>query len=244
MSLARRTAAAAPAKPPLRLTLAGVAAEPRPSGALWLPGPRALVVADLHLGKAERLARRGGALLPPYADQETLANLAREVALLEPDSLVSLGDAFDDDAAAGALSDEAAAALSAIAGRARLVWVRGNHDPAPQGIGAAAEAWRCGGIVGRHLPSSAPPGPGSAEICGHLHPKATLTARGRRLSRRCFLAAAPELGQRLILPAFGAYTGGLDAADPVFDPLVGESAAALICAQDRVVVVGRARLDR
>lgn len=194
----------------------------RPSGALWAQRLRMLVVADLHLGKAGRLARRGAGLLPPYETAETLARLAAEVAALAPEVLVCLGDSFDDDAAATTLNDAEREQIAAMAAGRGWVWITGNHDPvAPDLPGDSANEHRAGGLILRHSAApDAPPG----EISGHYHPKATLSLRGRRIARRCFLHDR----RRVILPAFGAYVGGLDATDRVFDPLLSANAWALL----------------
>ncbi len=208
----------------------------RPSGALWAPALVMLAVADLHLGKAERMARRGGALLPPYEAAETLARLEAEVAALDPAVVVCLGDSFDDDDAAAALDPVARARLAGLAAGRRWIWIAGNHDPAPQGLpGETAPALRIGGLDLRHI-GRAGDSPGA--VSGHLHPKATLRLRGRRIARRCFLADRA----RIVLPAFGAYTGGLDACDPVFDALFPGSALALLLGQ-RLVAAPRAALS-
>ena len=194
----------------------------RPSGALWAPALGALLVADLHLGRSERTARRGGALLPPYETAETLTRLEAEVAAVDPRVVVSLGDSFDDDAAAAALGAEAGARLARLAAGRRWVWIAGNHDPAPRGLpGETAATLRLGGLTLRHIGA---PGAGPGEVSGHLHPKATLALRGRRIVRRCFLADRA----RIVLPAFGAYAGGLDACDPAFDALFPGPALALL----------------
>lgn len=229
------------------LSLAGIAAIARPSGALWLPAPRMLAVADLHLGKSERLARRGGPFLPPYDTAETLSRLTAEIAALEPERVLCLGDSFDDPRAAAALAPEDQARLTALVAARRWLWITGNHDPTgPDRLGGAqaAEA-EIGALRFRHIARSAPPEAGAVEISGHYHPKATLFARGRRLSRRCFLAAPGGLataGGRLILPAFGCYTGGLDAADSAFDPLFPDGAVALLIGRE-VRAIPRAALS-
>ena len=185
--------------------LAGETLVARASGALWWPRSGALAVSDLHLGKSERIARRGGALLPPYESAETVARLAAEVEATAPKLLICLGDSFDDVAAGEGLAPELAARLAALAAGRRLVWIAGNHDPAPSGLpGEHLAALRLDPLVFRHEASAAETG---AEVSGHFHPKARLRARGRRLSRPCFLVS----GQRVVMPAFGAYTGGLDA---------------------------------
>lgn len=209
-------------EPALAFRCAGAPVEARPSGALWLPQARALVVADLHLGKAERLARRGGALLPPYEVEETLRRLELEIAATAPETVVALGDSFDDPAAAAALPTPARARLAALAERRRWVWVEGNHDPgACAAWGETVAELRLGGLVLRHLPS---PGAAPGEAAGHLHPKAALVLRGRKVARRCFV----EDGSRLLLPAFGAYAGGLWAQDPAVAGLMGPRARALL----------------
>lgn len=227
MSKAASTATRAARWSPYEIDLAGLPGEARPSGALWLPGERLLCVADLHLGKAERTARRGGALLPPYDSVETLRRLSEEIRALDPIAVVCLGDSFDDLQAARALSQDEQATLARLQTGRRWLWIAGNHDPAPTGVagdGCDALTLRAprGAIVFRH--EAAEISPDSVEVSGHFHPKATLQARGRRIRRRCFLRDA----RRLILPAFGAYTGGLDAADPVFDALLGPEAQALL----------------
>lgn len=215
--------------------LAGVRLVARPSGALWVPGARLLAAADLHLGKAERLARRGGGLLPPYETQETVSRLAAEIAALAPEVVLLLGDSFDDGRAAEALDDDARSRIAALAAGRLWVWAAGNHDPAPLDLpGTHALDWRAGALTFRHVAApDAPPG----EVSAHFHPKATLEIRGRRVRRRCFLAD----GRRVILPAFGAYTGGLDARDAVFDPLLGPDARALLLGR-KVVAAPRAAL--
>jgi DNA ligase-associated metallophosphoesterase len=208
----------------------------RPSGALWAPAQGALVVADLHLGKTERMARRGGALLPPYEVVETLARLEAEVAALSPAVVACLGDSFDDDAAAEALEDAARARLAGLAAGRRWVWIAGNHDPAPRGLpGETAAELRLGGLHLRHIARA---GPAAGEVSGHLHPKAALRLRGRRIARRCFVADRA----RIVLPAFGAYAGGLDACDAAFDALFPGPALALLLGP-RLVAAPRSALS-
>jgi DNA ligase-associated metallophosphoesterase len=219
----------------LDFALAGARLRARPSGALWVAEAGLLVVADLHLGKAERMARRGGGLLPPYETAETLARLADEVAALAAETVLCLGDSFDDARAADALDAAARARLAAMAAGRRWVWAAGNHDPAPLGVpGTHVNEWRWGALTFRHIAAAdAPPG----EVSGHYHPKATLATRARRVRRRCFLAD----DRRAILPAFGAYTGGLDATDAAFDALLGPEARALLLGT-KVAAVPRAAL--
>ncbi|MDO5368999.1 ligase-associated DNA damage response endonuclease PdeM [Paracoccus sp. (in: a-proteobacteria)] len=173
----------------------GLALEARCSGALWWPEGRWLIVADLHLGKSERMARRGGALLPPYEGLETLRRLEAEVAVLDPTAIVSLGDGFDDDAAAEGLDQKVAEGVAALARDRRMLWVAGNHDPQ---AGGGVETLRMGPVTLRHEPQGDGP-----DISGHFHPVVRL-AGGRRRA----LLVGPS---HMILPAFGHYTGGLDA---------------------------------
>ncbi|MEM6491906.1 MAG: ligase-associated DNA damage response endonuclease PdeM [Pseudomonadota bacterium] len=159
------------------LTLGGRPAEADLSGALWLPTTRALLVADLHLGKAESLTRRGAGFTPPYDSPATLLRLARAISRFDPDIVVSLGDAFHDDAAAAALADEDRAALRDLARGRRWVWVAGNHDPAPPADlpGESAAEVALDGLTLRHHPRL---GQTAAEAAGHLHPYARI--RGAR----------------------------------------------------------------
>lgn len=196
-------------------TFAGQALVARASGALWWPGPRWLIVADLHLGKSERMARRGGALLPPYETIETLNRLAVEIAALNPACVVSLGDGFDDDAAGHALPDSIRDRIDALAAGRDWLWIGGNHDPGSVCAslpGKSLPHWQGGQVTLRH--QAEPPGP---DISGHFHPCIRLA--GQR--RRAFLIGH----NHLILPAFGAYTGGLPDTDPVLSALVPQGIA-------------------
>lgn len=193
----------------------------RPSGALWWDDERLLCVSDLHLGKSERMARRGGALLPPYENQDTLARLAAEVDALDPLTVVCLGDSFDDMAAAEALQQNDTNALSRLIAGRQWVWIEGNHDPGPVEFGGAhlAELVRAP-LTFRHIAKSGAEG----EISGHYHPKARVFARGRVVTRAAFLRSQA----RLILPAFGTYTGGMRADEPPLAGLMDAEATALL----------------
>lgn len=195
-----------------RILLAGARLIARGSGALWWPAERLLCVADLHLGKSERMARRGGALLPPYETRATLDRLAAEIDTLDPAILLCLGDSFDNSAAR--LEPDDAARLAALVSARDWVWIAGNHDPdsAARGGRQSAEL-RVGPLRFRH---EARPDAEPGEISGHYHPKLRLSLKGARLARPCFLLDAT----RLILPAFGTYTGGLDADHPALRALL------------------------
>lgn len=221
------------------LEIAGATLEARAAGTLWWPAERLLAVGDLHLGKARALARRNQGFLPPYADDDTLARLEAEVRALSPAMLLLLGDSFDEHRSAAETAAALAPALTRLAAGRRLLWVAGNHDPRPvAGLpGEALAEYRAGPLAFRHIAAAEAPLPGEGEISAHYHPQAELFRRGARLRRRCFLASE----SRAILPAFGTFTGGMDARDPVFDGLLGAHAAALMLGR-RVTAVPRARL--
>jgi len=204
------------------LTLAGTALAALHSGALWWPDEAMLCVADLHLGKSERIARHGGALLPPYETAETLDRLAADIARHAPRVVVCLGDSFDDRAGADALMPENSARLATLGAGRDWIWIAGNHDPAPLSVAGRhlAEVAR-GPLTFRHI---ARPVADGGEISGHWHPKARVALRGRTISRPCFLTD----GARLILPAYGAYTGGLRADHPDLAALLSKSARAIL----------------
>ncbi|WP_370204740.1 ligase-associated DNA damage response endonuclease PdeM [Pararhodobacter marinus] len=197
------------------LTFAGQAFEARPSGALWWPALRWLIVADLHLGKSARMAARGGALLPPHDTQDTIDKLAAELAALPVARVVSLGDAFEDHAAPDALSVGDTARLAALAAGRDWVWITGNHDlRARPGFGTVTSEIHEKGLTLRHIAETGP------DISGHYHPKARLAGR----ARPAFLVG----GDHLILPAFGTYTGGLDCERAPLSTLIGPGLA-LLC---------------
>lgn len=206
-----------------------------PSGALWWGARRLLCVADLHFGKAQRAARQGGAALPPYDTRETLVRLARDIDATAPSCVICLGDSFDDPQAATRLAAPDRAQLLALMAGRRWIWIAGNHDPAPPPDALPADTLLPDRIPGDHLPGFCD-GPvrfrhiatdlpaSGAEITGHFHPKARLRLGGAALSAPCFLIDA----RRVILPAYGAYTGGLDCRDPALARLMGPGALAVL----------------
>ena len=216
----------------LRMAVAGAEVAFRASGALWIEAEQALVVADLHLEKGSAYAARGQ-MLPPYDTREALARLAAEVAAARPRLVVMLGDSFHDAWAGERLSAEDAAAIVALAGGRTLVWVTGNHDPQrPRGLpGEAADTLAICGLSLRHEPA---PGPAPGEACGHLHPCARVAAGGRSVRRRCFVTD----GERVILPAFGAYAGGLNIRDAAFEGLFSRPPLAIALGARRAHAVG------
>lgn len=199
------------------------------SGALYWPAQSTLVVADLHLEKGSGFAQRHGTLLPPYDSAETLRGLARAIDRYAPARVLCLGDSFHDRAAAGRLAPEDADMLRALIRRADWAWIAGNHDPAPPEHlgGQVVPDVAIGPLIFRHEAES---GIRPGEISGHFHPKASVATRGRRVSARCFV----EDGKRMILPAFGAYTGGLDVRDPAIRRHFGRSFVAHVIGRDRV----------
>jgi uncharacterized protein len=176
-------------------------------GALIWPEERVVVVSDLHLEKGSSFAMRG-TLLPPYDTAATLAQLAAVIARYNPRMVISLGDSFHDGEAHDRLSDVDRASLAAMQTDRDWIWIAGNHDPdLPRLGGTVAAQMTLGSICFRHEPTGA-----DGEIAGHLHPYARVQTRARAVSRRCFAAD----GQRMIMPAFGAYTGGLNIRDAAF----------------------------
>ena len=204
-------------------------------GALWWHARRALIVADLHFEKGSWFAK-AGQMLPPYDSIATLADLTALVTATTPRELWCLGDSFHDTGGCDRLPQVAQEMLRALTGALDWVWVTGNHDVGLAGMGGAID--RCGGriideavidgVVMRHQADRADPRP---ELSGHYHPKLRVTVRGRRVARRCFIASATKL----ILPAFGSLTGGLDADHPEIVRAVGGGAAALVPVSDRML---------
>ena len=180
------------------------------SGALLWPDEGLLVVADLHLEKGSAFAAHG-VLLPPYDTASTLERLAWVIAYYNPRIVIALGDSVHDRKGWARLDEEDRAALASLQHGRDWVWVAGNHDPEPgRGVGGAfVQSVACGKLQFRHEPSA---GRAAGEIAGHLHPSARISQRGRTLIRRCFASDS----DRVILPAFGAYTGGLNIRDDAF----------------------------
>lgn len=195
------------------VSVAGVTLTADLSGTLFWEEQRLLVVSDLHLEKGSSFATRG-VLLPPYDTAATLSRLAAVVTRHDPRIVIALGDSFHDRSAHERLSASDREALVALQARRDWIWISGNHDPAlPSNLGGtvAAEV-AIGQIVFRHEPTGA-----VGEIAGHLHPKARVSTRGRSVERRCFACD----GERAVMPAFGAYTGGLNIRDAAFAKIFG-----------------------
>jgi hypothetical protein len=198
-------------------------------GALFWPARRALIVADLHLEKASWFARFGQ-MLPPYDSLATLADLSALAAATAAEEVWCLGDSFHDVEGCDRLPARAREVLTGLTGATRWTWITGNHDP--------GFTDRCGGAVlgeaevaGLILRHEADPAEGRPELSGHFHPKLRIRQRGRQVSRRCFVASE----RKLILPAFGSLTGGLDAGHPEIVRAVGTRAEALVPLSDRLL---------
>lgn len=200
-----------------------------PQGALYWPARKALLVADLHFEKASWFAR-AGQMLPPYDSIATLADLTALVAATGTEEIWCLGDSFHDRAGCERLPKQARDSLRALTGGTRWTWITGNHDAGfvDHCGGEIVEEAQVDGLVLRHEADPADPRP---ELSGHFHPKLRLTHRGRRIARRCFVASPTKL----ILPAFGALTGGLDAGDPAIVRAAGRPAQALVPVADRLL---------
>jgi DNA ligase-associated metallophosphoesterase len=200
------------------LSVAGVALVADPAGALYEPASGALIVADLHLEKGSSFARRGQ-LLPPYDTAATLGRLARLVEIWRPRAVVALGDSFHDGDGPGRLCAADRASIAALQRGRDWIWIAGNHDPEPPADcgGEAAAEMALGALTLRHEPCV---GAGAGELAGHLHPVAKIAVRGRGLRLRCFATD----GARVVLPAFGAYAGGLNVRDAAFHGLFAAGA--------------------
>jgi DNA ligase-associated metallophosphoesterase len=200
-----------------------------PQGALFWPARKALLVADLHLEKASWFARLGQ-MLPPYDSIATLADLAALVTVTRAEEIWCLGDSFHDRHGCDRLPQRARTMLTALTQSTRWTWITGNHDPgiADHCGGAIVEEAEVEGLLLRH---EADPAESRPELSGHFHPKLRISHRGRQVSRRCFVASE----RKLILPAFGALTGGLDADHPEIARAVGARAQALVPLADRLL---------
>jgi DNA ligase-associated metallophosphoesterase len=216
--------------------IAGVTFIADPAGALYWPDEKLLVVADLHLEKGSAFAARG-VLLPPYDTASTLARLARVLERYAPGAVIALGDSFHDGGGPERMSDGDRAALRALQRGRDWVWIAGNHDPVPAANvgGRFADALALRGLTLRHEPSA---DLSMGEIAGHLHPFARVARRGRAVSRRCFAGD----GRRLVMPAFGAYAGGLNVRHRAIAALFGTPAfTAHLLGQRRLYAIAAAR---
>jgi uncharacterized protein len=195
------------------ISMAGVSLVADCSGALYWPDEGLLAIADLHLEKGSSFAARG-VLLPPYDTAATLAGVARLVTRYAPRTVVALGDSFHDGEGPARIAAADRATLTALQRGRDWIWIAGNHDPdRPDGLGGSfCGLLAIGALIFRHAPTGAP-----GEIAGHLHPVARVSARGRSMSRRCFASD----GARLVMPAFGAFAGGLNVRHRAFADVFG-----------------------
>ena len=195
------------------ITIAGVALVADCDGALYWPEERLLAIADLHLEKGSSFAARG-VLLPPYDTAATLSRIARLITRYAPRAVIALGDSFHDGDGPARIAATDRAALAVLQHGRDWIWIAGNHDPNPaDGIGGSfGGTLVIGGLSFRHEPTGA-----DGEIAGHLHPVARVSTRGRMVSRRCFASD----GMRLVMPAFGAYAGGLNVRHRAFADVFG-----------------------
>jgi len=218
------------------LDIAGVALTPDLSGALWWSAERTLVVSDLHLEKGSAYAARGQ-VLPPYDTRATLAELESVIAARRPARVIALGDSFHDATTDARMAADDRAALAAlVAAVDDWIWIEGNHDPQPpEHLGGVVRAeLTLGPLTFRHEPTGA-----AGEVAGHLHPCAKVARRGRTVRRRCFATD----GARLVMPAFGAFTGGLNVCDPAFDAAFPDAPpSAFMLGRDQVWPVAARRL--
>ena len=215
----------------LTVRIEGETARLRCSGAMWLPEHGVLVAGDLHLEKGSAFAARGQ-MLPPYDSRATLDRLEAEIAILSPRAVVLLGDSFHDTRSIGRMAAEDRARLDVMAGGRDWVWGEGNHDReallAPSPLpGVVVESLTIGALTLTHEPL---PEPHPGEVAGHLHPCARVVRHGRGVRRACFLTD----GRRIILPAFGAFTGGLSVRDPAFHGMFEHPPMAAALGRDRV----------
>ncbi|MBV9555872.1 MAG: ligase-associated DNA damage response endonuclease PdeM [Pseudolabrys sp.] len=195
------------------IVVAGTSLVGDPGGVVYWPQERALIVADLHFEKGSSYARRG-IFLPPYDTAATLARLTTLIMRYAPRAVIALGDSFHDGGGPDRLADADRTQLRALQAGRDWIWITGNHDPEPaQNIGGQfGGALAIGPLTFRHIPQG-----DAGEIAGHLHPVARVSHRGRAVSRRCFAADAT----RMVMPAFGAYTGGLNVRDAAFADVFG-----------------------
>jgi uncharacterized protein len=202
-------------------------------GGAFSPAYSTLMFADLHLEKGSAYAR-GRQFLPPYDSADTLRRMAQAIARHKPARVIALGDSFHDRDAASRLGAPDRSLLESLGRAAHFTWIAGNHDPQPPAWlnGEVVQELRLGGLMLRHEPQAIPQ---AGEVAGHLHPCASVAKWGRKVRRRCFVSD----GLRLILPSFGAYTGGLDVGDAAFASLFAGPFHAYMLGTRRVYAMAR-----
>lgn len=210
-------------------SFAGTTLTALPSGALWWPACGILIVSDLHLGKSDRMARRGGPMLPPYEVEDTLYRLDADINRTGARTVICLGDSFDDLASADTLVESARLWITRMQAGRRWIWIEGNHDAGPTQLGGTYLADLCiQPLAFRHIAQPK----ATAEVSGHYHPKATLHARGRTITRACFLLDE----HHLILPAYGTYTGGLRSTSEILGAIMRPDAKAILTGPNPVCI--------
>ncbi|MEE2565905.1 ligase-associated DNA damage response endonuclease PdeM [Hyphobacterium marinum] len=217
--------------------LHGEAVTPDLTGALFLPVHRTLIVADLHFEKGSSYAERGQ-MLPPYDTRATLLKLSAAIARHRPETVVALGDSFHDLRADGRMDDSDADMLARLVRDvSRWVWIEGNHDPEPPARfgGEVRPVLELGTLTLRHEPTE---GNAPGEIAGHLHPCARVSGNGRSVRARCFATD----GRRMVLPSFGAFTGGLSVRDAAFTRVFGSCPDGWIIGRTSIYAVQSKRI--
>ena len=214
------------------VTWHGIALQLDLDGVLYWPEERLLVAADLHLEKGTSYARSAARLLPPYDSAQTVARLEHLVAHYRPLRVIALGDSFHDRAGAARLDGAVAERIRSLSDRVDWIWIHGNHDPLPprQLGGRGAVEIAIGPLVFRHDAHQERDGEGGGEVIGHYHPVASVSTRGRSFRRRCFAIAS----RRLLLPAFGAYAGGLNVREAAIRRLLDAQAQVALLGRDRL----------
>jgi DNA ligase-associated metallophosphoesterase len=208
----------------LSFTFCGTPLVAMPSGALLVPEAGVLCVSDLHLGKADRIARRSGRMLPPYEVQETLSKLEADILETAPKTVICLGDSFDDLTAAHDLAENMRLWLTGLQAGRRWVWIEGNHDPGPVDLsGSHVRELKVDNLTFRHIAAG-----GRGEVSGHYHPKHSVAGR----SRPAFLFDH----ERLIMPAYGTYTGGLRSQSPDLRKLFRTPPMAILTGRKAIAV--------
>lgn len=216
--------------------IAGVAFELRAAATAYLPEHGVLLVSDLHLEKGSAYAARGQ-MLPPYDSSATIARLMDEMEAVQPKQVISLGDSFHDRGARARMDAGVVDSLRQMSSAVDWVWICGNHDVSPPDDlgGRIAQEVSVGPLVLRHEPIE---GPAVGEVAGHLHPCARVSGGVRSVRAKCFARD----GNRLVMPSFGALTGGLNVCDEAFAPLFPEGVDAAVIGRDGVYAVSRERL--
>jgi uncharacterized protein len=226
----------APVRRDLAFEVAGERLSLQACGALWWEDAEVLVVSDLHLEKGSSYAARGQ-MLPPYDTRATLQRIAALVAHLKPVTVISLGDSFHDRSARPRMAQDDVLLVRSLTDAADWIWIEGNHDPKPPEDlgGRMASELKLGSLVFRHEPTE---GPARGEIAGHLHPCARVVGRARSVRTRCFASD----GERLVMPAYGALTGGLNVLDVAFRKVFPSGVVAGVIGRDGVYAAAGNRL--